>query len=103
MSEAIQTPKEPLIDGLTRAQWASVCKTMTTDPGWLMVAKLMDADMNDANRVNFNSTSPDRQLALHEAIGFLKFANRLAEIRDRAMFVSERGVSPDAATREPAL
>lgn len=103
MNEEIQIPKEPLIDGFTREQWTAAAKTLAGDPGWAVVASMMSPDVAEANRVNFNSADPGRQLALHEAIGFLKFANRLSEIRDRARFVSERGVSPDAATREPAL
>lgn len=91
--------KEPIIEGLTRAQWALVCKTLTSDPGWLAVAELLSPDVSEANTTLFNSTDPARQNALHEAIGFLKFANRLSEIKDRALFISKRGVSPDAAIR----
>lgn len=103
MSEAIQTPKEPLIDGFTREQWASAAKTLVADQGWGVVAAMISPDVAEANNTLFHSEDPGRQLALHEAIGFLKFANRLAEIRDRARYVSERGVSPDAAPREPVL
>ena len=99
-----QETKEPVIDkGLTKTQWDSVCRTLSSDSGWLTVAKLMEEDVAEAEATLYNSTDPARQNALHEAIGFLKFANRLAEIRDRARYVSERGVSPDAAPREPVL
>jgi hypothetical protein len=33
----------------------------------------------------------------------LKFANRLTDIQNRARYVSERGVSPDAAIRDQPL
>ena len=92
-------PKEPLIEGLTQTQWASVYRTLTSDNGWLVAASLISPDVQEANETLFNSTDPARQNALHEAIGFLKFANRLSEIKDRARFISERGVSPDAAIR----
>ena len=91
--------KEQLIDGLTRAQWAGVARTLTNDSGWLDVAKLFSREVAEAEHTLFNSQEPGRQNALHEAIGFLKFANKLSEIRDRARFISERGVSPDAAIR----
>lgn len=97
------TQKEQVIDGLTKDQWSSVYKTMTSDNGWLSVASILSSDVAAANDTLFHSTDPGRQNALHEAIGFLKFANRLAEIKDRAKFISERGVSPDAASREGAL
>lgn len=95
--------KEQIIDGLTRTQWASVYKTLTNDTGWLAVAELVSPDVAEANTTLFNSTDPGRQNALHEAIGFLKFANRLSEIKDRARFISERGVSPDAAIRNETV
>jgi len=91
--------KEPLIEGMTRTQWTSVYRTLTADHGWLAVASLISPDVAEANATLYNSTDPARQNALHEAIGFLKFANRLSEIKDRARFISERGVSPDAAIR----
>ena len=91
--------QEPLIEGLTRAQWASVARTLTSDAGWLAVATVLSPAVSEANETLFNSQEPSRQNALHEAIGFLKFANRLSEIKDRARFISERGVSPDAAIR----
>jgi len=104
MSEVMtDIPKEPQIDGLTRTQWTAIYRTLTTDPGWLAAASLVSPDVGDANTTLFNSTLPERQNALHEAIGFLKFANRLSEIKDRARFVSERGVSPDAAIREQPM
>jgi hypothetical protein len=91
--------KEPLIEGMTRTQWTSVYRTLTSDPGWIAAASLLSPDVAEANLTLFNSTDPARQNALHESIGFLKFANRLSEIKDRARFISERGVSPDAAIR----
>ena len=103
MSEEIQIPKEPLIDGFTREQWTAAAKTLAGDPGWAVVAAMISPDVAEANNTLFNSTDPGRQNALHEAIGFLKFANRLSEIKDRARFVSERGVSPDAAIREQPM
>ncbi len=104
MSDIItDTAKEPMIDGLTRTQWAAVYKTLTSDPGWLAAASLVSPDVADANTTLFNSADRARQFELHEAIGFLKFANRLSEIKDRARFVFERGVSPDAAIREQPL
>lgn len=103
MSDTEQIEQEPLIDGLTRTQWTSVLKTLTADPGWLAVLSVLGRDVAVANDTLFNSPEPERQIARYEAIGFLKFANRLSEIRDRARFVSERGVSPDAAIRETPL
>lgn len=94
-----QETKERLIEGMTQEQWASVARTLTSDAGWLAVATKLSPDVAEANETLFNSTDPARQNALHEAIGFLKFANRLSEIKDRARFISERGVSPDAAIR----
>lgn len=98
----METPdihKEPVIDGLTKTQWASVARMFASDSGWLSVARLLSPAVSEANETLYNSAEPSRQNALHEAIGFLKFANKLTEIQDRARFVSERGVSPDAATR----
>lgn len=89
--------QEAIVDGLTKTQWASVARTLATDAGWLSVAKLISPEVAEANETLFNSQEPSRQNALHEAIGFLKFANKLSEIKDRARFISERGVSPDAA------
>ena len=89
--------EEKVIDGLTKVQWASVARTLATDAGWLAVATLLSPSVAEANETLFNSQEPARQNALHEAIGFLKFANKLSEIKDRARFISERGVSPDAA------
>ena len=95
-----QTPiQEPIVEGLTRAQWSGVARTLASDAGWLSVAQILSPDVAEANQTLFNSTDPARQNALHEAIGFLKFANKLSEIKDRARFISERGVSPDAAIR----
>lgn len=94
---------EQVIDGLTVSQWAAVNRTMSTDEGWACVASVLSNDVKTANETLFNSQEPERQNALHEAIGFLKFANRLTEIRDRARYVSERGVSPDAAIPRPPL
>lgn len=94
-----EPPKDQIIEGLTRTQWTSVYKTLTADEGWLVAASLLSPDVAEANATLYNSTDPARQNALHEAIGFLKFANRLSEIKDRARFISERGVSPDAAIR----
>jgi hypothetical protein len=94
-----ETPKEPLIDGLTKTQWASVARTLASDAGWMSVATLLSPAVAEANETLYNSQEPSRQNALHEAIGFLKFANKLSEIKDRARFISERGVSPDAAIR----
>lgn len=94
-----EATKEPVIEGLTQTQWATVARTLTTDPGWLAAASLISPDVAEANETLYNSQEPSRQNALHEAIGFLKFANRLSEIKDRARFISERGVSPDAAIR----
>jgi hypothetical protein len=91
--------KEQIIDGLTRKQWSSVGRMLTTDPDWIHVATLLSPMVAEANETLYNSTEPSRQNALHEAIGFLKFANKLSEIKDRARFISERGVSPDAAIR----
>lgn len=91
--------KEPIIDGMTKTQWMSVYKTLTADTGWLTAASLISPDVQTANETLYNSQEPSRQNALHEAIGFLKFANKLSEIKDRARFISERGVSPDAAIR----
>ena len=96
--DAIQT-QEPVIEGLTKTQWGMVYKTLTADPGWLAAASVLTPDVTEATTTLYNSTEPARQNALHEAIGFLKFANRLSEIKDRARFISERGVSPDAAIR----
>ena len=93
------TAKEPLIDGLTRTQWSAVARTLSGDTGWQAVATLLSPEVEEANQTLFNSQEPSRQNALHEAIGFLKFANKLSEIKDRARFISERGVSPDAAIR----
>jgi len=90
---------EPLIDGLTKTQWGSVARMLASDAGWLSVATLLSPAVAEANETLYNSTEPSRQNALHEAIGFLKFANKLSEIKDRARFISERGVSPDAAIR----
>jgi hypothetical protein len=100
MSEILEQEAEQPIDGLTRSQWTTVLKTLTADQGWLLAAGIISRDVQAANETLFNSPEPERQNALHEAIGFLKFANRLAEIRDRARYVSERGVSPDAAFRD---
>lgn len=94
-----QETKEQPIDGLTKTQWAAVARTLATDPGWQAVATLLSPAVAEANETLYNSTEPSRQNALHEAIGFLKFANKLSEIQDRARFISERGVSPDAAIR----
>jgi hypothetical protein len=91
--------QEPLIDGLTKTQWTSIYKTLTADTGWILAASLVSPDVAEANMTLYNSQEPSRQHALHEAIGFLKFANKLSEIKDRARFISERGVSPDAAIR----
>ena len=102
MSEE-NTAKEPLIDGLTRTQWATVARTLTSDQGWLDTAKLLSGDVLEANETLYNSQDPARQNALHESIGFLKFANKLSEIKDRARFISERGVSPDAAIRDDRI
>lgn len=101
--ETTRTQEDPKIDGYTRSQWTAALKTLSADPGWLTVAGLLSPDVADANSTLFNSTDPERQNALHEAIGFLKFANRLSEIKDRARFICERGVSPDAAIRERPL
>lgn len=103
MSDENAQIQEPRIDGFTRTQWTAALKTLTADPGWLVVAAMLSPDVAEANRTLYNSEDPERQLALHEAIGFLKFANRLSEIQDRSRFVSERGVSPDAAIRMPSL
>jgi len=91
--------KEPIIDGLTKTQWGSVARMLASDTGWLSVATLLSPAVAEANETLYNSQEPSRQNALHEAIGFLKFANKLSEIKDRARFISERGVSPDAAIR----
>lgn len=91
--------QEKIIDGLTQTQWSSVARTLTSDAGWLAVAAVLSPDVEEATQTLYNSQEPSRQNALHEAIGFLKFANRLSEIKDRARFISERGVSPDAAIR----
>jgi|GEM_PF-2940381 len=101
-SEQEQMSKEqaPLVDGFSHAQWRQILKTLTADPGWLMVRSMLAVGVAQANQTLFNSQEPERQNALHEAIGFLTFANKLSEIGDRARFISERGVSPDAASRE---
>ena len=91
--------KEQLIDGLTQRQWSSVARMLATDPDWKHIATLLSPAVAEANETLYNSQDPARQNALHEAIGFLKFANKLSEIKDRARFISERGVSPDAAIR----
>ena len=95
--------QEPLIDGLPRSQWMQILKTLTADPGWKAVVGIVGADVDDANKTIFNSPEPERQNALHEAIGFVKFANRLTEIAGRARYIVERGVSPDAASRDVPL
>lgn len=89
--------EQPRIDGCTIAEWASVLKTLTADTGWMITARMLSEEVDAANKTLFNSHEPERQLALHEAIGFLKFANMLSGIRDRAQKIVERGVSPDAA------
>jgi hypothetical protein len=91
--------KEQIIDGLTKTQWGSVARLLANDAGWLSVATLLSPAVAEANETLYNSQEPSRQNALHEAIGFLKFANKLSEIKDRARFISERGVSPDATIR----
>ncbi len=93
------TEKEQVIDGLTQKQWSSVGRMLTTDPDWKHVATLLGPMVAEAEATLYNSQEPSRQNALHEAIGLLKFANKLSEIKDRARFISERGVSPDAAIR----
>lgn len=104
MSENIDIDEvDPIIDGLKQSQWRAILKTLSADPGWLATAALLSADVADANNTIFNSPEPERQIARCEAIGFVKFANRLTEIRDRARFISERGVSPDAASRNAPL
>lgn len=96
-------PQEPKIDGLTRAQWLGVLKTLTADPGWLAAASLLAKEVSEANETVFDSADPGRQLALHEAIGFIRFANRLDEIRNRARAITESVVSPDDAFRAPPV
>lgn len=103
MSDPITDPQETLIDGFTRAQWTFALKTLTADPGWNVIERLLSPLVNEAESTLFNSPEPERQLALHEAIGFLKFPNKLVEIRNRARFISERGLSPEAAIRETPL
>lgn len=103
MSEQDTVSQEPLIEGYTRTQWTAALKTLSADPGWLVVANMLSPDVAEANGTLFNSPEPERQNALHEAIGFLKFANRLTDIQNRARYVSERGVSPDAAIRDQPL
>ena len=99
----IAVEREPVIDGLTRSQWMQILKTMTADPGWQAVMSIIGRDVDAENQVIFNSPEPERQLAHHEAIGFVKFANRLTEIAGRARYIVERGVSPDASSRDLPL
>lgn len=95
--------QEPLIDGFTRAQWTAVLRVLVADPGWAVIEQLLAPAVAEAELALFNSVEPERQLALHEAIGFLKFPNKLVEIRNRARYVSERGFSPEAASRGAPL
>lgn len=100
---ATDQPAEPVIDGLPLSRWTQILKTVTADPGWLAIKAMLGPEVAAAQRDLFESQDPERQYALHEAIGFLKFVNKLDEIATRARYVCERGVSPDAPYREPAV
>ena len=92
-----------IVDGFTKAEWDAAAKALAPKGPFGAVMAMLTPALSEANGVLFNSVEPERQIALHEAIGFLKFANKLAELRDRARYVSERGVSPDAASRGTPL
>lgn len=92
-----------MIDGFKKSEWDEVAKALDPRGGFGAVSAMLTPAVAEANGLLFSCSDPDKQLVLHEAIGFLKFANKLAELRDRARYVSERGVSPDAASRETPL
>lgn len=98
-------PQDTLIDGFTKDEWDAVARTLDSCnlSGFGAVLKMLAPDFQEANRQLFSSADPSLQFELHEAIGFLKFANRLADLGNRARYVSARGVSPDAAMRDTPL
>lgn len=90
---------EELIDDFTKEEWAAVARALDERGDFGVVQRMLTPSVQQHSDTVFSTTGPDLQFALHQSLGFLKFANMLADLRARARYVSERGGPSDSASR----
>lgn len=98
MSQIPPLVQQDRIDGLTRLEWEFVNRTFSSDPGFQKIFAMVNKEAAEHHAAMMNCHQPERQFELHQSIGFLKCAEYLLNIRDRAAAIVKGGVSPDAAT-----
>ena len=93
---------EKLIEGYTLSDWQAVSRVFDENGDFPTLRKMIEPMISQASGFIFSeeSEAQSAQIKTQRAIGFIKFANVLASLSDRARFIVERGVSPDTAIQD---